>query len=332
MEILIAEDDRVTALKLRKTLEKMGYSVAVARDGAEAWNIVSRENVKILVSDWMMPEMDGPELCRRIRTREGPLYTYVILLTARDSREDRIKGLEAGADDFLSKPVDPCELTARLNVARRILGMQDQLRAHAEELAKVHAALERQNALLAERAATDALTGLGNRRVFDETIASSVAFSTRHNQPLSLVMLDVDQFKAYNDAFGHMSGDEVLREIAGVLKSGCRVHDLVARYGGEEFALILPATGTCASIAVCERLRQSINNRRWPNRPVTSSFGVATTRHPAQSSTRLLWEADRALYQAKAGGRDRVVHFGDMIMAHESSDEREDVPQPVAES
>lgn len=330
MDILIAEDDRVTALKLQRALEKLGYSVAIAKDGAEAWNIVNSRHVNILVSDWVMPKIDGPELCRRIRAYQNDSYTYVILLTARDSREDRIQGLEAGADDFLSKPLDTSELVARLNVARRILAMQDQLRNHATELAKLHAALERQNVMLEELAATDALTGLSNRRIFDESVVSAVAFAARHHHPLSLVMIDVDHFKSFNDNFGHPTGDEVLRSLAEVLKLGCRVHDVVARYGGEEFALILPATGGCASVAVCDRLRQTVASRRWSHRPVTASFGVATTGHPASDATRLIWEADKALYHSKARGRNRVTHFGDiMIHTHDTEQAREAL-MPIA--
>ena len=324
MDILLAEGDHVTALRLQRALEKMGYSVQVADDGDEAWEVIKSGNVSILVSDWVMPHIDGPELCRKIRARRDTSYTYLILLTARDSREDRIEGLEAGADDFLSKPVDTSELVARLKVARRILGMHDQLRNHASELAILHSALERQNALLAERASTDGLTGLNNRRMFDEAILSAVAFSERHEQPLTVVMVDVDEFKAYNDALGHPSGDDILRSIADVLKSRCRVHDVVARYGGEEFALILPATGACSSVAVCERLRLAINGRRWSNRPVSASFGVATTGHPNADASRLIWEADKALYHSKARGRNRVTHFSDMIQALEPEKSQEE--------
>ena len=326
MDILIADDDRVTALKLKRALEKLGYSVAVANDGAEAWNIVNSHHVNILVSDWMMPEIDGPELCRRIRACQNDSYTYVILLTARDSREDRIQGLEAGADDFLSKPLDTGELVARLNVARRILAMQDQLKNHAAELDKLRAALERQNVMLEELAATDSLTGLSNRRIFDESVVSAVAFAARHQHPLSLVMIDVDQFKSFNDTFGHPAGDEVLRSVSEVLKLGCRVHDVVARYGGEEFALILPATGGCASVAVSERLRQSVSGRRWSHRPVTASFGVATIGYPASDATRLIWEADKALYHSKGRGRNRVTHFGDIVIhSHDNERNREEL-------
>src|SRR4051794_36951630 len=203
MRILIAEDDRVSALKLSKTLEKMGHSVDVARDGAHAWRRVSEEGFELVISDWMMPEVDGTDLCRLIRARPDALYTYIILLTSHDSRDDRLAGLEAGADDFLTKPLDAGELVARLNIARRILAMQEQLRSHAAQLAELHAALERQNglleqqnALLAERAAPDGLPGLGNRRHFDEALQTALLSARRH-QPLSLVLIDVDHFKSY---------------------------------------------------------------------------------------------------------------------------------------
>lgn len=309
MDILIAEDDRVSALILQRALEKMGYSVIVARDGGEAWRLVNGGGIGLVVSDWMMPEVDGLELCRRIRGRIDTVYTYVILLTSRDSRNDRLEGLEAGADDFLSKPLDAGELVARLNVARRILGMQDLLRAHATQLAELQVALERQNALLAERASTDGLTGLGNRRHFDETLASAYSFAVRHDQPLSLVLLDVDHFKLFNDTFGHQSGDDVLRALADTLRSRTRGHDFVARYGGEEFALILPGTGSSQALSFCERIRSSIEGRRWTHRSVTASFGVTTTTQPAQNLVELLRQADKALYRSKAEGRNRVAHF-----------------------
>ena len=330
MDILIAEDDRVSALILQRALEKMGYSVIVARDGGEAWRLVNGGGIGLVVSDWMMPELDGLELCRRIRGRIDTAYTYVILLTSRDSRNDRLEGLEAGADDFLSKPLDTGELVARLNVAKRILGMQDQLRAHATQLAELHVALERQNALLAERASTDGLTGLSNRRHFDETLASAFSFAVRHDQPLSLVLLDVDHFKLFNDTFGHQSGDDVLRALADTLRSGTRRHDVVARYGGEEFVLILPGTGSSQALSFCERLRSSIEGRRWTHRSVTASFGVTTTTRPAQIMEDLLREADKALYKSKAEGRNRVTHFDEFLT--DSVKERAETSQSTMQS
>jgi two-component system cell cycle response regulator len=312
MDILVADDDRVTVLKLQRSLEKLGYAVTVAHDGAEAWQHVREDKVSVLISDWMMPELDGLELCRRIRARHTTTYTYVILLTARDSRDDRLEGLDAGADDFLCKPPDTGELIARLNVARRILTMHDQLQSHAAQLAELHAALELQNAMLAERAATDGLTGLCNRQQFDDSLRSALSFAVRYAQPLSLILLDVDLFKTYNDAFGHQAGDEVLCGLAETLRAVARTHDVVARYGGEEFAVILPATEMPGARAACERLRVAVEGRIWPYRPVTASFGVTTTSSPFVEPTRLIEEADRALYHTKSSGRNRVTHFCDL--------------------
>jgi diguanylate cyclase (GGDEF)-like protein len=313
MDILIAEDDRASALALQRALERMGYAVSVVRNGVEAWERICAGGIGLLVSDWMMPELDGLELCRRIRGRSDSVYTYVILLTGRRSRSDRIAGLQAGADDFLTKPFDASELIARLNVARRILTMQDQLRAHAAQLAELKAILERQNAQLAQRAATDGLTGLSNRRKFDEALDSALSFAERQSHSVSLVLLDVDHFKAYNDQFGHLAGDDVLRALADHLRFAAREHDVVARYGGEEFALILPATDAAGSRAVAERIREAIIRHPWPARPVTASLGVATAPPVASSAAHLVKSADQALYASKARGRDKVTHHLDVF-------------------
>ncbi len=315
MNILIAEDDRVSALRLRRSLEKLGYSAQVVHNGGDAWKLVRGGGVELLLSDWMMPEIDGLELCRLIRAQPDALYTYIILLTSRGGRDDRVAGLEAGADDFLTKPADTGELVARLNVARRILSMQDQLRTHASQLYELHLALsrqnallERQNALLLERASTDGLTGLSNRRHFDEVLNLAMQTASLKNQWLSLILLDVDHFKHYNDDFGHLAGDDVLRSLAETLRSHARIEDLVARYGGEEFAVILPETGEAAARSFAEKLRTEVAHRGW-SRPVTLSIGVATATPPFPTADRFIEEADRALYYAKTNGRDRVIHY-----------------------
>ncbi|MBV8266280.1 MAG: diguanylate cyclase [Planctomycetaceae bacterium] len=320
MKILVAEDDRASALKLRRALERMGHAVDVVHDGAGAWRRVRDGGIGLLISDWEMPEMDGLELSRLIRAQSDSLYTYIILVTARDSRGDRLAGLEAGADDFLTKPLDTGELVARLNIAQRILAMQEQLRTHAAQLAELLAALEQQNTrleqqntLLADRAATDGLTGLNNRRHFDEALRSALSFARRHHQPLSLVLVDVDHFKSYNDTFGHPAGDDVLRAVAKLLQSDARADDVVARYGGEEFALVLPATDACGVRSVAERLRAAIASFPWQLRPVTASFGLATTTASVPEASRLIAEADQALYASKARGRDRVTHHLDLV-------------------
>lgn len=296
LKILIAEDQAIAALVLRRTLERLGHEVTVAKNGEEAWRIIQQgDGPSILISDWMMPGLDGPELCRRIRAQGGLRYTYVILLTARDRRADRIEGLRAGADDFLVKPPDADELAVRLEIARRILGVQ--------------AELVRLNRTLESLAATDSLTGLSNRRQFDATLATAFSFAQRQTIPLSLLILDVDHFKSYNDEFGHAAGDEILRTVAGILQDGMREHDMVARYGGEEFAVLMPATDAAECRSPAERLRAAVADYPWPDRPVTVSIGAASTTSTTPSVSALLNEADQALYRSKRAGRNRLTHF-----------------------
>jgi diguanylate cyclase (GGDEF)-like protein len=295
MKILIAEDQAPSALHLRRTLERLGHQPIVAPDGEDAWRIVQSRLAPLLISDWMMPLVDGPELCRRIRSAALEQYTYIILLTSRDRKEDRLEGLRAGADDFLTKPPDPDELTVRLEIAERIL--------------KVHAQLARQNERLAELAAVDELTGTKNRRRFGEDLELLFNQAQRLGTPLSVIMLDIDHFKEYNDAFGHPAGDEVLRRIGSTLRSALRNHDIVARYGGEEFVVLLPATGENEAIEVAERLRSAIARKDWPRRNVTASLGVGTAGRETAGPNALVEHADRALYHSKQAGRNQVTHY-----------------------
>jgi diguanylate cyclase (GGDEF)-like protein len=273
----------------------MGHEAAVAPDGEQAWRIIQTGNAPLLISDWMMPLMDGPELCRRIRAASGDRYTYIILLTSRDRKEDRLEGLRAGADDFLTKPPDPDELTVRLEIAERIL--------------KVHAQLGRQNERLAELAAIDELTGTKNRRRFREDLDLLFAQAERQGSPLSLIMLDIDHFKEYNDSFGHPAGDEVLHRVGTTLRSAVRSQDVVARYGGEEFVVLLPATDENEALEVADRLRRAVASRAWVRRAVTASLGVGTIRAKTAGATALVEQADQALYQSKQAGRNRVTHY-----------------------
>jgi diguanylate cyclase (GGDEF)-like protein len=243
----------------------------------------------------MMPHLDGLELCRRIRSSGVERYTYIILLTSLDRREDRLKGLRAGADDFLIKPPDPAELAVRLEIAGRIIAVHDEL--------------ARQNARLAELATTDELTGVKNRRRFREDLDLLFAQADRQASPLSLIMLDIDHFKQYNDRFGHLAGDRVLHEVGSRLRAIIRGHDVVARYGGEEFVVLLPATGADESLDVAERLRTVIADGPWPQCKVTASLGVATSDPDTPSAAILVEQADRALYRSKQSGRNRCTHF-----------------------
>ena len=293
MKILIAEDNPTSAMFLRRTLERLGHEVTVTADGAAAWEAVQASPVTLLISDWVMPRMDGLELCRKIRARESGEYTYVVLLTSKDLRGDRLEGLRAGADDFLTKPPDAEELAVRLEVAGRIIA--------------VHEALARQNARLAELAAVDELTGAKNRRRFREDLEMFFAVSARHGTLLSLVMLDVDHFKQYNDAFGHPAGDDVLRAVSLALREATRDQDVVARYGGEEFVVLLPSTSADDAMVVAERLRERIERLPWTLRGVTASLGVATTGPGIPDSSALVESADQALYLSKRSGRNRVT-------------------------
>ncbi|MGE3818770.1 MAG: diguanylate cyclase [Isosphaeraceae bacterium] len=313
MNVLIADDDRVATLRLRRVLEKLGHKVTVAVDGREAWLKISGQRPQVLISDWMMPSMDGPELCRRVRAiQEGP-YVYVILLTSRDTREDRVNGLESGADDFLVKPVDPSELVARLSVAKRILTMLQELEEQSIRLQEMYALLQRQNAQLAEQAITDGLTGLVNHRHFQASLAEACSLCRREKVPVTLVMLDVDHFKSYNDSYGHPAGDEVLRRVAGLLWSSVRQHDVVARYGGEEFAVLLLGADESKGRLSAERILRTIEGHPWPLRPVTVSVGVSTFDPTTQTPESLVEAADRALYESKRNGRNRVTSDRDPL-------------------
>jgi two-component system chemotaxis response regulator CheY len=295
MRILLVEDEPIPALMLRRILEGMGYDVVSAADGMEALRTLESERIPLVISDWMMPGLDGPGLCQRIRARDQGSYTYVILLSVRGNRMDRMEGLCAGADDYLVKPVDKEELAVRLEIARRILDVQAKLQV--------------QNARLLEVATTDELTGLRNRAAFRRALEASFGMAARHRLPLSLVLADVDHFKSYNDAFGHPAGDEALRTVAAVLKSQLRGHDTVARHGGEEFAAVLPGATEEHAFKVAERLCRALTSAHWPLRPVTASFGVAGINPTVDNPADLIECADQALYHSKRRGRDRVTAY-----------------------
>jgi diguanylate cyclase (GGDEF)-like protein len=313
MTILIAEDDPVSSMILSHALEEFAEEVLVAKNGQEAWRLVQeREDVRIIISDWMMPGIDGIELCRRVRALANRPYLYFIRLTARAFREDRLAGLAAGADDFLTKPLDRAELAARVHVARRLLATQEELQARSEQLERLHLELQRRNEQLAELATSDGLTGLKNHRFFRSALETAVSFANRQGQPLSLIMLDVDHFKSYNDTFGHPAGDVILSSLAKILREAVRDHDQVARYGGEEFALLLPSASADGSRVIGERLCAAISGFPWPLRSITASIGIATTHQALRTPSTLLDRADQALYHSKAQGRNRVTHALDL--------------------
>lgn len=298
MRIIIAEDDPVSRRVLEAHLAKWGYEVIVTRDGQEAWEALNREDAPVLaILDWMMPVMDGPEVVRRLRAREGAAYSYVILLTAKGQKEDLLAGLEAGADDYLTKPFDAHELQARLRTGKRILDLQTDLIAAREA--------QRQEAT------HDHLTGVWNRAGILHILQRECARTLRANGDVALIMADIDHFKAVNDTHGHLVGDDVLREASHRMQSSIRTYDSIGRFGGEEFVVVLPECGASSGVQQAERLRACIRNQPFETSggaiSATLSLGVAamTPENPCDYQA-LLRTADAALYRAKEGGRDRT--------------------------
>ena len=295
MRILIAEDDPVSRRLLESTLSKWGYQVIVCSDGISALQALQRPDAPSLVLlDWMMPGMDGVEVCREIRQGMREPYTYVLLLTARNQRSDIITGLGAGADDYIVKPFDANELRMRLRAGRRILDLQAELIFAREELR--------------DQATRDSLTRLWNRAAILDILQSELGRARRGEAPVSIILADLDYFKRINDTYGHLVGDAVLRETASRMRSAIRPYDEIGRYGGEEFLLVLPKCGAEAAVALGERLQIAINEEAIMldegSIPITLSFGIATS-DVATEMQAFLSAADTALYRAKDNGRNR---------------------------
>jgi len=300
MRILIADDDPTSRRLLEAVLDKLSYDdiISVA-NGADALDVLKRPDPpELAILDWMMPRMDGVLVCRSIRARkEGP-YTYLILLTSRASPEHIVRGLDSGADDYLTKPFNVNELMARLRVGERILTLQRDLAASRQDLE--------------HRATYDALTQVYNRGEVMTALNREVARAERTGAALSVAMIDVDRFKSINDSLGHQAGDTVLREIASRIKTSVRTYDTVGRYGGEEFLVVLPNCELQVAAGVADRLRRKVGKDPFlhgsESLSATCSVGVACmTPGPRTSAERLIAVADHALLTAKRDGRDRVV-------------------------
>jgi diguanylate cyclase (GGDEF)-like protein len=287
---LVADDDPVVAELLAGMLESDGYRVERARNGREALAAATRLEPRLIVTDWMMPEMDGLSFVRALRESSSFAATYVIMLTSLEDDEHLVAAFDAGADDYVTKPVRPRVLAARLRAARRILALEDEMR---------------------EAAMTDALTGLPNRRRALASLARDWAAARRRGAPISAIALDIDHFKAINDAFGHEAGDRVLQAVAQSLRECLRAHDEACRMGGEEFLVICAQTTEAQASACAERLRSRIealsDGALPPGIRLTASLGVAVASPGAGGDwNELLRRADRALYAAKKAGRNRV--------------------------
>jgi diguanylate cyclase (GGDEF)-like protein len=307
VEILIAEDDRISRRMLQKALEDWGYSVLIAENGLTAWEIFQTGTVKFVIADWLMPGLDGLELCRKVRGFAESSYVYFLLLTGKDRKEDIVEGLNAGADDYVTKPFDREELRVRVRAGERILNLERALLEKNERLLVLNQQLE-------ALASTDPLMDIGNRRSFYETIEKIHHRACRYNHIYGVLMIDVDYFKAYNDRYGHVSGDAILRQIASAIKSALRRSDEIFRYGGEEIVVILPDQALDGTRISAERVVQQVRalclvHQSSDKRQVTISCGVAIFDRASDANsawTNIIDRADKALYQAKLSGRDRV--------------------------
>ncbi|MBI4905398.1 MAG: diguanylate cyclase [Acidobacteria bacterium] len=305
--ILIAEDSGPSRLALCRTLEKWDYEVVACRDGESAWEELQKPGApQLAILDWMMPGYNGVDICRMIRDRVQETYTYLLLLTSKSLRDDLIEGLEAGADDYVTKPFDEQELQVRLRAGLRILKLQNELVAAKEALR--------------EQATRDSLTGLWNRRSILEILERELKRSQREQSSVGLMVLDLDRFKLVNDVYGHLAGDDVLRETASRLVSSVRPYDGVGRYGGEEFLIVLPGCDDVSVRSRGEAIRRAIGSLPMIASgvpvDVTASLGATVYSGPNDPDAKeLVRAADEALYDAKRSGRNRVLFRSTELVA-----------------
>ena len=300
MRVLVADDDSGARLVAKTVVEELGHECMEAANGGEAWDMFTQYQPQVLVTDRMMPPgLDGLQLCRAVRDSEQNIYTYIVLLTSMARTDEILAGIDAGADDYVIKPLDPFTLHSRLLVAQRVTSL--------------HLELGRYRAELAKQAQTDPLTTLNNRLKLTEDLDRVHRRSVRYGRDYSLALCDIDSFKHYNDTYGHQAGDRALQAVAAVLAASGRQGEGVYRYGGEEFLLVLPEQAAQAAAAALERFRATVQalgiaHSTSPAGVLTISVGISSFVPGCETDIEeLLRQADIALYEAKAAGRNRVT-------------------------
>lgn len=330
MNILVGDADRAAACQVRRLLERRKHAVTLVESGAEAWSQIDAGRTDAVIVAGELHEMSGFELIRKIRGQAQHARLPVLLLSAWHGPAQYSSAQTLGADDIVFKPIEEGRLLAQLGWIERLVAadqdlhakeqrliyleteMQKMLTLTERHLAELHQScrdLERMNAELKAQTLIDRATGLTNHAAFIERLSDETERARRYRFPLSVIMLDIDQFKAFNDTFGHPAGDAVLQRVAQILAHSAREADVPARYGGEEFAVVLPNTDGSGALMAADRLRRIIESEAWPLRAITVSVGASTRDPTAPDHLRLLWEADQALYQAKRSGRNRALHY-----------------------
>jgi two-component system, cell cycle response regulator len=298
-KLLVADDSPVYRKLLEDTLSEQRYSTLFAKSGREAMDLFAEQQPDLVITDWMMPDVPGVELCKRMREGLKRSYAYIIILTSITDKREISAGLSAGADDYLTKPFAPEELRARVGVGCRIIEFYRQIGAKTR--------------LLEELALTDGLTGLPNRRAIETWAHREIAGAIRHGFDLCVVMADLDRFKGVNDSFGHEAGDKVLKKFAEILRDNCRSSNICGRIGGEEFLMGLTHSDIEGTTVAVERIRENLAEKVFTfgthDIVVTASFGIARLDRESKSEdySQLVCRADKALYSAKQAGRNRIA-------------------------
>jgi two-component system, cell cycle response regulator len=300
VKILVADDDPINRRMLEAFLVKNDYEVILTRDGQQAWEILQQpDSPKLAILDWSMPGMDGTQICRELRKQHDSNYVYVLLLTSMSEETEMVEGLEAGADDYLTKPFKGPELKARLRTGRRLLALQEQLLSA--------------NTALQYQLAHDALTGAFSRAAIMEKLRIELTRSQREKSTVGILMADLDRFKQINDSYGHLAGDEVLREAVRRMRATVRPYDAVGRCGGEEFLIVMPGCDGASATSRAEELRKAIGETPIDTAEgmiaLTISLGITVGVNPEDLAS-LLRATDAALYEAKKTGRNRVTLAG----------------------